>query len=125
MGFFANNLEFFFYELPLIFLTYTILLLIFRALFNYRISKYVRKYAFYGILLLIIYEGNVEQFTFFFFNECRNLFSLNIQHKLANVFMIYFFFLMLVFSVGGLLFFTFNYRKLVKYFLDDSETVNI
>jgi len=35
--------------------------------------------------------------------------------------MIYFFFLMVVFSVGGLVFFFFHYRKLVKYFMEDSE----
>ena len=44
---------------------------------------------------------------------------------MANVVMIYFFFLMIVFSVGGMLFFYFNYRKLVKYFLEDSKESNI
>lgn len=55
IGFFANNLDFFLYELPRSILIYVVLSLIFRALFNYRISKYLRKYSFYGILLLIIY----------------------------------------------------------------------
>ena len=35
--------------------------------------------------------------------------------------MIYFFFLLIVFSVAGLLFFAYHYRKLVKYFLEDSK----
>ena len=91
--------------------------MVFRLLFNYRLSKYIRKYSFSGMLLLIIYEGNVEQFSFYFFNECKTLFSLNFSHKLANVALIFFFFFLIVFCVGGLLWFTFNYRKLVKYFL--------
>ena len=124
LGFFANNLDFFFYELPMLFGIYLLLALAFRALFNFRISKYIRKYAFTGILLFIVYEGNVEQFAFFFFNECKTLFSVNLPHKLANVFMIYFFFLLIVFTIGGLLFFTFNYRKLVKYFMEDSKDVS-
>ena len=125
LGFFTNNLDFFFFELPVAFLLYGIFALIFRLLFNYRISKYLRKYSFYGIFLFLVYEGNVEQFAFYFFTECRNLFSANFSHKIANVVIVYFFFLMVVFSVGGLLFFTFNYRKLVKYFLEDSKESNI
>lgn len=125
LGFFANNLEFFYYELPVILVLYSMLLFCFKLLFNYRISKYIRKYAFYGILLPLIYQGNVEQFAFYFFSECKSLFSLNISHKMANVLMIYFFFLLIVFSVGGLLFFIFNYRKLVKYFLEDSQEYNV
>ena len=60
MGFFANNLEFFYYELPVMFAVYLIFLLIFKLLFNFRVSKYIRKYSLYGILIFIIYEGNVE-----------------------------------------------------------------
>jgi hypothetical protein len=55
IGFYANNLDFFYFTLPVIFLTYLVMHLIFRALFNYRISSYFRKYSFYGILLLLIY----------------------------------------------------------------------
>ena len=125
LGFFANNLDFFFYELPAIIIFYLIFFFSFRILFNYRISKNIRKYAFYGILLPIVYEGNVQQFSFYFFTECMNLFSCNVIHKLANVYMIFFFFLLMVFSVGGLLFFTFNYGKLIKYFLEDSKFYNV
>ena len=125
MGFFANNMEFFFYQFPLAIGTYVLFLWLFKALFNYRISKYIRKYAFYGILLFIIYEGNIEQFAFYFFRECQNLFSFNFSHKISNVLMIYFFFLLIVFSVGGLLFFTFHYKKLIKYFLEDSKESNM
>ena len=99
--------------------------LAFHCLFNFRVSRYIRKYSLYAILIFIIYEGNVEQFAFYFFTECKNLFSINFTHKLANVFMIYFFFLLVVFSVGGLLFFFFHYRKLVKYFMEDSKSYTL
>jgi hypothetical protein len=125
MGFFTNNLDFFFYEVPSILLTYIALSLVFRLLYNFRISKYIRKYAFYGTFLLAIYEGNVEQLSFFFFSECKNLFSFNFSHKLANVIMIYFFFLTIFFSVVGLMFFLYHYRKLVKYFIEDSDKINM
>jgi len=60
LGFFANNLEFFYYELPIMFLSYLLLSLLFKLLFKFRISKYFRKYSLYGILLFIICEGNLE-----------------------------------------------------------------
>lgn len=94
-------------------------------LFNHKISKFIRKYSFYGILLLVIYEGNVEQFSFYFFTECRNLFSINFKHKLVRIFMLLFFFLLLVFTVGGLVWFKFHYKKLVKYFMEDSKTTSL
>lgn len=94
-----------------------LLSIIFKLLFNYRVSLLLRKYSFYGTLLFIIYEGNVESFAFFFFAECRNLFSVDFVHKLANVFMVYFFFLLIIFVIGGMLWFTYHYKKLTKYFV--------
>ena len=67
----------------------------------------------------------MEQFAFYFFSECQNLFSINFTHKLGNVFIIYFFFVLVVFSVGGLVFFFYHYRKLIKYFLEDSKETNM
>ena len=39
--------------------------------------------------------------------------------------MIYFFFILIVFSVAGLLFCAYHYRKLVKYFMEDSKETNM
>jgi hypothetical protein len=68
LSFFSNNLDFFFYELPGSILIYLILSLIFKMLFNYRVSIFLRKYSLYGLILMVIYEGNVEQFSFYFFS---------------------------------------------------------
>ena len=121
LGFFANNLDFFFYELPMSLVVLLVLLLVFKLLFNHRVSRYFRKYAFAGVFLFVLYEGNVEQFAFYFFMECRNLFSLNFSHKLVNIMLVYFFALLVLSSVGGLLWFLYHYRKLLKYFLEDSK----
>ena len=50
---------------------------------------------------------------------------MNFSHKIANVLMIYFFFMLVLFSVEGLLFCLFHLSKLVKYFIEDSKTVSI
>ena len=44
---------------------------------------------------------------------------------MANVAIIFFFFFLIVFCVGGFLWFLINYRKLVKYFLEDSQYTNM
>jgi hypothetical protein len=121
IGFFAINLDFFFYELPGILAVYLLMALLFRATFRSSISKHLRKYSLWGIALALVFEGNFEQFAFYFFAECRTLFSASLAHRLANVFLLYFFFAMLVFAVGGLVWFRFWYRKLLKYFLEDSR----
>lgn len=71
IGFYANNLDFFFFELPFILAIHFLLNIIFKILFNYRVSLILRKYSLYGTLLFIIYEGNVEHFAFYFFAECK------------------------------------------------------
>lgn len=125
IGFFANNLDFFYYKVPVLFVGYLLLSLMFKVLFNYRLSRYFRKYSFYGIILLIIYEGNIEQFTFYFLEECKNFFSATLTHKLGNVFMTHFFFIALFFSVAGLIWFKFHYRKLVKYFTEEYKIMSL
>lgn len=91
----------------------------FKALFNRRVSLYLRKYSFSGIIILMIYEGNMENFSFYFFEEMKNLFSRNITHKVGKIFMLYFFFIAVVFTFGGLLYLKFHYRRLVKYFTEE------
>jgi hypothetical protein len=125
IGFWANNLDFFYYQMPVLLLIYLLLSLTFRLLFNYRVSLLFRKYSFYGLLILIVYEGNMEQFSFYFFSECENLFSASLSHKLSNTFMLFFFFLAVVFAIGGLIWFKVYYRKLVKYFTEEYTKVYI
>ena len=74
---------------------------------------------------MIIYEGNVEQFSFYFFSECRLLFSATFAHKMGRCFMLLFFFVMLVFSVSGLTLFFVHYKKLAKYFMEDYEKITL
>jgi hypothetical protein len=124
-GFFANNLDYLYFTLPSIIVIYLLLHLLFKVSSQFRISKLFRKYSFLGIFLVIVFEGNVEQFTFYFFQDCQNLFSATAVHKLGNVFMIFFFFATVAFSVGGLLWFRITYKKLVKYFIEEYKKVRL
>lgn len=117
-GFWSNNFDFFYYQMPVLLIIYLCLTILFKMLFNYRLSLLFRKYSFYGLLLVIVYEGNMEQFSFYFFLEIQELFGLSIWHKVANAFLVLFFFVAVVFAVGGLIWFKVYYRRLVKYFTE-------
>ena len=39
--------------------------------------------------------------------------------------MLLFFFLLLIFTVGGLVWFKFHYKKLLKYFMEDAKTTSL
>ena len=125
IGFFANNLEFFFFELPGIIMVYIAFSLLFRLLFNFRVSRLIRKHSLWGVIIFIIFEGNVEQFAFYFFSECRLLYSATTVHKLGRSFMLLFFFFLLVSSVCGLTLFLVHYKKLVKYLMEDCRKVSL
>lgn len=101
-GFWVNNIDFFYFEMPVMLVMYLCLCLLFKLLFNYRISLLFRKYSFCGLLLVIFYEGNMEQFSFYFFLEVQQFFSLSGFHKITNVVLVLFFFIAIVFAVGGL-----------------------
>lgn len=73
----------------------------------------------------MIYEGNIERFSFYFFQETKNFFSRNISQKISKVLMIYFFFAAVVFGVGGLLYFKFYYKKLIKYFTEEYKKISL
>ena len=125
VGFFANMLDYFFYELPSSLLMCLVLTLLFRLLFHHRFSLYLRQYSLVGVFLIIVCEGNVEQFSFYFFMECRNFFSASLSHRLANVFLVFFFFVVVTFAVGGLVWFRYHYKKLVKYLVDDYRCLSL
>lgn len=121
VGFMANFLDYFFYELPVMVLIFLLLNLLFRLLFNYRISVNIRRYSLWGALFLVFYEGNMEQFSFYYFLELQNFFSISPLHKGTNIFVIFFFGIAVIFGVGGLIFFKYHYGKLAKYLIDESK----
>lgn len=93
----------------------------FKALFHRPISQLFRKFSLWAVLLIMMFDGNIEQMTFFTFSEFRLFFSKCFRHKLLNTLILFFFFL-LMFTVFGLLpWGKFHYKKKVKHLLDASK----
>ncbi len=59
IGFYTNNLNFIYFQIPFMVIIYFIFYLTFKALFNYRISKILRYYSLFGTLISLIFEGNI------------------------------------------------------------------
>lgn len=93
----------------------------FKALFHRPISQIFRKFSLWAVLIIMIFDGNVEQITFFTFSEFKVFFVKCYNHKLLNTFILFFFFLLL-FTVFGLIpWGKFHYKKKVKYLLDEKK----
>lgn len=57
-GFFVNNLQYFFLNIPLITIALLFMRLVFKILFNYPLSALFRKFSFFGIIVFFLLEGN-------------------------------------------------------------------
>jgi hypothetical protein len=115
-GFFANNYNILVYSLPLIIMIEVIFFSLFHLTKNHPFSKIFRKYYFFGILLFMFFEGNIEQYCFYFFEEFSLFFSANFTHKLMNIFLLLFFFVTVFMCVGSYIWFKAYYEKKAKYF---------
>lgn len=63
---------------------------LFRVLYNYPISKLVRKFDFWPFLLVILLEGNVQQLAFYLVTDWKNMFSFGIGSKLLKSYCVLF-----------------------------------
>jgi hypothetical protein len=81
----------------------------------------LRKFDFWGYLLIIIFEGNVQQFAFYLTAEWRNTFFFSLGDRWLKAGVVWFGFLLVVVSVGGFLIAYGTYRKLNKYLVDNNR----
>ena len=91
---------------------------IFRLTFRFRVSLIFRKYCFFGIMLLMICEGNIEQYAFFCLGELKALFCFTFFQKLGNLFVLLFSFLIIIGSTALYNTFWIVYAKAAKHLID-------
>ena len=102
---------------------FVILRAIFRALMRFKASQILRRFDFWVYFTLILFEGNVQQFSFYLTAELKAVFAFVWANKLLKVFIFFFGFSLLLFSLSGYIIgFTF-YRKLNRYFTDNNRNV--
>jgi hypothetical protein len=95
---------------------------LFKLCFNFEISLLFRQYSFYAYLVLMLIEGNIEEFSYLFISELFTLFSFSFTDKISQVLMIGFFFFFIFAILSSYLIFKSTFNKLAKYFYDNCDT---
>jgi hypothetical protein len=86
--------------MPITVITFFIGRFIFNLLYRYRISKPFRKFSFWSILILLLFDGNIQQFTFYMVNEWKNTMSFDFKTKIFKILSIIFGFIVIFLSIG-------------------------
>ena len=115
--FFRTTYEYVFYSFPMLIVIFFILNKIFYALFNHRISKYLRMFSFWGYFSELAIQGNIEIFTFLALRQFILAFSFDIESKAYISLLIILFWIVVVFSIAGYYMYYYFYGPLSKYFL--------
>ena len=106
-------------SVPYIIILFIVVNKLFYCLFNYEISQHIRIFSFWGFLLQMGLESNIEFFTFLGFRNFHTMMSFNFTHKVYLSLMIFFMFFVIIFAFGGYFLLYYFYGKLAKYFLDN------
>lgn len=113
----ANYTNFFFSYAPIVVAVFIVFRLLFRVLFNFKISKFLRKFVFLGYFLIVLFEGNIQQFTFSLMAELNHCFAFTSSNKMLKIFLLFFGFMVTLLSFGGYLIGKMSYRRLNSYLL--------
>ena len=116
----GNCKGFFLISLPLTVLVFIVLRFAFKKGFNHKFSKLLRKFDFWGYLLLLLFEGNIQQFAFYLVFEWENVFFFDFSNKIMKTFAILFGFLVLMVSTGFFFMTYVVYKRLNRYFMDNN-----
>ena len=109
-------LNYFILIIPFTSLMFICFNLLFRLLYQYKISIFLREYSFWMFLCVMLYDGNLTYFSFIFFSDVRIGFRTDFISKMQSVFIISLFYLTVVFCVCGFIIAQILYGKLSIYF---------
>ena len=92
---------------------------VFYLLFNHKISRFLRPFSFWLIIIDLTFQNNIQLFTFISFRAVNTMFSFNFSTKAFNAFSIIFLFLTFMCVVSSYTLYYHSYKKLARYFLSN------
>lgn len=116
-----NCTNFFLVAIPLIILSFIVFRIVFSLLFRYPVSQLFRKFDIWGCLFITLFDGNIQQFTFYSTSEWKNTFFFSVGDKCIKTFTVFFGFILVIISIGGFLVAFGLYGKLNKYLVDNNK----
>ena len=93
----------------------------FNLIKKYRISLLLREYSFNALLLVMLFQGNIQLFSYHFMFDSTKLISHTFQQKMMNLATILFFWLTIVYAFSGIFLIRYSYQKNTKHFLENYE----
>jgi len=115
----CNN--FFLVTLPILVVVFIVFRILFKILFNYPISVIFRKFDFVAFLFLLLFDGNIQQFSFYMASEWLHLFHFNLAQKISKMIIILFGFLLIMLSVAFYFICYSTYKKLNRILMDNNR----
>ena len=91
----------------------------FRKIKESPVSRHLRIFSFYGFLIQMIIESNIEQYAFLCFRNFDILFSWNIKTKMLQACFVLTTFVIFFFVISSYYIYLYLYGPLSKYFLDN------
>lgn len=120
--YFTNLNSSFIYFLPFILASFIVFNLLFQVFYNQPVSLFFRKFSLWGLAFIMIFDGNIEELTFFTFSQFRCFFSRSIYHKFLNVFIVIIFSLTSIIVFALPLWFKFHYGRKSRYLFEEEST---
>lgn len=111
--------EFLTYSLPIFTFIYFTLNIVFKFLFEYKISFYIRKYAFLMTFFVSTMESNLIYTTFCSMSSIKILFCFKFQDKFGHIISILLMFVLIFHVFAAFFLIKYIYQRLGKYFIED------
>ena len=115
--FLESTIDYFVFFVPFVLVLIVLFNRLFYCLFNYEVSKFLRIYSFWWILLEILVQRNLEYFTFLCFRNFLVMFQFSIISKILLILNLLMFSLILVTTFYSYFHYYREYGRLAKYFL--------
>lgn len=120
-GIWANCQNFFIVALPITILVFLGGKCLFRIFFKSIISRLFRRFDFWSLLILLLFDGNVQQFCFYQATDWKNMFFFDISSKMIKLQTIIFGFILIIAS-SGLYFLSYSfYSKPNMHIMDNNK----
>lgn len=117
-GFIINNSTQLLTNLPIYVILILLANLFYRLLKRFKVAINFKKYTLYAIFVLIIIEGNSEQYAFYLFAEFKTFFSVSMRHKAINFSLILLFYFIIVSSIAIVWLFVIHYNRRAKMLIE-------
>lgn len=122
-GLWSNCQNFFIVTLPITIAGFLFFKVLFNFLFKHTISLWLRKFNYWPFLVLLLFDGSIQEFSFYQATDWKTIFSFNLETKFIKIQTILFGFVLFLISIS-LYFVSYGfYEKKNKHMMDNNKNI--